>query len=173
MSQYDPTGNRKKPPLHSNVITQPQQQTYNDFNITSTSRQNNNNNNNNNVETVILTVIPNGLKQVDQIACIILSSDGTERESFSFKFDQMNNPFDNQADYLQDRLNDAQWFATDQYNIQQILDNSFKNLDKFAPRPSKMINATQYFNDHKINENKFNSVSGATNARIGVLLLLY
>ena len=104
MSHYDPTG--RKPPISSTSITQQQpQQTYNnDYNLSSSCS---------NVETIILTVIPDSLNQVDQIACIILSSDGTERESFSFKFD-MNHPFDQQADYLKDRLNNAQWFATDQ-----------------------------------------------------------
>lgn len=149
MSQFDPG---RKPPISQSTNV------YNDYNI---SRQND-------LETIILTVIPNDSNCVDQIACIILSSDGTEKESFSFK--NMNQVFDNQADYLHDRLNDAQWFITEEYDIQQILDNSYKTISKFAPRPSKIINATQYFNDYKINENKFNSVFAAKNARIGMLL---
>ena len=58
-------------------------------------------------------------------------------------------------------------------DIQQILDTSFNALNKSAPRPLKMINATQYFNDFKLHENKFKLVSGATNARIGMFIWPY
>ena len=165
MSQYDP-GVRSKPPLSS------QQQTYNNNN----NNNNNNDYNNNygqessNVETVILNVLPNERNEIGQIACIFLSNDGSEKESFSFNFD-INNPFENQADYICDRLDNLQWFITDQYDILQILDKSFTSQNKKSPQPLRTINATQYFNNYKIDENKFNSVSGATNARIGMFFL--
>jgi len=159
MSQYDPGVVRSKPPISNN-------------NNNNTYNNNNNNDYNDygqelsNVETVILTVVPNERQEIGQIACIFLASDGSEKESFSFNFDT-NNSFESQAVYICDRLDNLQWFTTDERDIMQIIDNSFsKTQNQKSPQPLRTIDATQYFNNYKIDENKFNSVSGATNARI-------
>ena len=121
-------------------------------------------------ETVILHIIPNENNTLSQIACIVLSTDCHERESFSFNFDIDDNSFETQADYIYNTLTDRKWLVLDTYDVNMILMNSFKAINKTFPIGDPMINLSQIFKQWQVNLNQINSVSAANNARIGMLI---
>eukprot|EP01084_Bolivina_argentea_P295535 508826_1 len=162
MSFFD-TGVGRKPPLPSSQLPQPT--SYGDYN-------NNNEYLTGNPlgslpptnEVVIVHLIPNNNNTVAQIACIILSNDLQERESFSFNY-TAHESFAPHADYIYSSLNNRIWIVTDEYPVPQLLDHSFKALNKTPPQAQRLINATEIFNNYKVFKSQ--SMTASCNARFG------
>merc|ERR1719464_1249233 len=152
----------RKPPLppygqsayDNNAVTNTNQYNVNDYLAVQQQQQQPSNE-----IVVIQTILSQTTNALSQIACIILSADLSEKESFSFNFD-VHNPFQTQADYIKESLDAKIWIHCNDFHLQSTLDQCFKSVNKVSPRPQSSIDAAQQFNF----ESNFNN---PTNARIG------
>mmetsp|Transcript_28279 Transcript_28279/g.46479 ORF Transcript_28279/g.46479 Transcript_28279/m.46479 type:complete len:586 (-) Transcript_28279:70-1827(-) len=95
--------------------------------------------------TVIVSIVPNEQNTLREIACIVLSADYLEKESFSFTFRASHECFRERSQFVFNALHNAQWVVTEQYDVVQVVHNAFQAVSQASPQPLHLLSATQYF----------------------------